>query len=366
MKNINTKVVKSILATCAVLISFFSCKKEYEQQKLPFATIESFELQGYFDSSIKALIVDEEIKIFWAEGSELPKTITPKIKISEKSTISPASGETVPFNEETVYTVTAEDGTIKTYKLKPLINIPIPRLTSIPASKPWAPAKKADGSLNSIGTIKITGEYLLSNGESKAKVYMQRVADGREFDLEIDDSKTSMTSLTVLLPEYTAEQDTGLHRLYVEIAGHKSNAEEIQLKLPTIGQYTGLSVQDITPEKFREGDRMTVSFQLENSDDPIVSKVISQYKISQLNINMGAEVGITSKRVSITEFTIEKSKQDPSIQHISFEFPKGELTDNFINGSISYIQVQFSDHQNGFGASMTNFVDANRYIFLKK
>jgi hypothetical protein len=79
-------------------------------------------------ADILAFVVDGELTTAWidAESAQVTSTvketvditkISPEITISEGATINPASGEDVDFTNQVTYTVTAQDGTVKEWKV---------------------------------------------------------------------------------------------------------------------------------------------------------------------------------------------------------------------------------------------------------
>jgi len=117
------------LILCLLLLAFSACKKEYPS--LPYSEIVNFTIKDNTGASIKAAIENNEITLYWPPAQEVPENISPVITVSDKATIQPASGTTVKFNENTVFTVTAEDGKTTTYKLKPVINSTKPYISSV-------------------------------------------------------------------------------------------------------------------------------------------------------------------------------------------------------------------------------------------
>ena len=116
------------LCGLAVLTLFLYTACEDDEGPYPFNSIEVFSIMDTEGNTIEAVIRDQMITIQWPPFQEIPETITPDIIVSERATISPASGETVAFGNETVYTVTAEDGSTQTYTLDRVINAPRPTL----------------------------------------------------------------------------------------------------------------------------------------------------------------------------------------------------------------------------------------------
>ena len=225
--NSSSRLLKNgLLFLFAGFLFLGACSKtEYEYEKEPYKEIESFVLPGYSGDSIHAVIHNGEIIVYWAAEATLPSTINPSIAVSPNAIISPASGTEVAFNEETVYTVTAADGSTQTYRLKPVINQAIPKISKItPTSLAWISNTK----------VTVSGEYFLAGDTSNVHVYAQRLRDGFEFDLDIDRTQLSMTNITASLPKYTTQLDTGLHKIWVKIGDRVSDAQEVNIRIPAI------------------------------------------------------------------------------------------------------------------------------------
>ncbi|MBB5636857.1 hypothetical protein HDE68_002770 [Pedobacter cryoconitis] len=110
--------IAQIVCSLAILLSIFSsCKKE--ENKIYKTEILSFQTIDASGEPIKgAITANNEIYFYWPPEQKMPDSIAPVIKISEGSTVKPASGTKVPFNEQTSFSVTGHDGSVKVYKLK--------------------------------------------------------------------------------------------------------------------------------------------------------------------------------------------------------------------------------------------------------
>jgi len=126
MKNYIFKINLSIIVCLFIAVS---CKKEYPP--LPYAEMVNFNIKGNNGEVIKGAIENNEITLYWPPEQAVPENITPVITVAEKATVHPASGSTVPFTENTTFTVTAEDGTVLKYRLRPVINSTKPYITNI-------------------------------------------------------------------------------------------------------------------------------------------------------------------------------------------------------------------------------------------
>ncbi|MFY0254413.1 hypothetical protein ACDQ55_10715 [Chitinophaga sp. 30R24] len=224
-----SKVVLA-LGACTFFLLQSCTKTAQEYEKRPYNNIETFVLMGYAGDSINATINNGNIIVYWAAEANMPATIKPNIVVSPHATISPASGAEVAFNTETVYTVTAEDGSKQTYRLKPVINRAVPKISMIsPNSLHWISSTQ----------ITVTGEYFLSGDTAAVHVYAQRLSDGFEFDLPIDYTKLTMTNITANLPDYTDILDTGVHKIRVKIGDRVSDEKMVNIRMPDIS-FSGL------------------------------------------------------------------------------------------------------------------------------
>lgn len=119
MKFIYSKLrVTPIVFSLWILLTIFSsCKKE--DSKIYTTAILSFVTKDATGEAIKgAITASNEIYFYWPPEQKLPDSIAPIIKLSEGSTVIPASGTKVLFNEKTSFSVTGHDGSVETYKLK--------------------------------------------------------------------------------------------------------------------------------------------------------------------------------------------------------------------------------------------------------
>ena len=277
----NMKII-TILISGLLLLLHVSCdKKEFEYGKEPYNVIESFKIKGYGTiDSIQAVIAGDSILIYWDVAVEQPATITPTIVIPATATLTPASGEAVAFSEETEYTVTAEDGTIRTYRLKPKINQPIPVITKVPTAFEWNPAKTQ--------TIRIAGEYFLEGGDTSAiKVYAQRIRDGFEFGLPLIKQQVTQTNISATIPAFTAEQDSGRHNIFVKIGQVVSPPTEVWLTQPN---YSHLMFGKVSLEEDGQpvspGDILTVNYSLSDNYGGIIARYYTDQNLKSVTLRL--------------------------------------------------------------------------------
>jgi hypothetical protein len=261
------------IAVCAALF-VISCKKDKEYTKYPYNNIERFALKGYANDTIKGVIIKDTVFVYWDASAKLPESITPSIIVSERATISPASGTAVSPASSPVYTVTAEDGTTRKYQLKFVLGQAPPIVTSI---------ANADF-LQWSGTtlMRITGQYFLTGGDTSAiRLYAQRVKDGFEFDMTLRRDLINSVTLSAGLPVYTAAMDTGRHNFKLVVGKQTINAGSGWIGAPLIlGTYLSLENR---PAKYYPGDVVTIKV-----DDGLNGAVYNWYrgKVSRIVLNL--------------------------------------------------------------------------------
>ena len=131
----------------AITVIAASCRKEYTD--FPYNNIESFTVKDASGKDLQGAIINDQIIVYWPPYQEVPQTIIPEISLAERATIEPASGSQVPFKDGTTFTVRAQDGSIRRYKLMPVINQP-------PAKVSFSFWPEIVG-----GSLSASGEYLI-------------------------------------------------------------------------------------------------------------------------------------------------------------------------------------------------------------
>lgn len=211
MKQYITSLILSVCTLSVVFIS--SCTKtEYEQTKLPYNEITKFAIKSFTEGdSIQAVISDNELIIYWDKAVAIPTQITPDIAVSEGASISPASGQSVKVTDDLSFTVTADDASTKTYKLRFVLQTPTPIVLAT-NNATWL--QWHEGS----AMVSINGQYFLAGGDPSAiRVFARRASDGFEFDLIVPPSSIKSTSIGAKLPPYTTAMDTGRHDIKLNI-----------------------------------------------------------------------------------------------------------------------------------------------------
>lgn len=126
--------IQSLIGLVFALLVFASCSKENTPKVTPTPTpsatkssakdITKFSfaalspaLAGTIDGTAKT------IKATASSGTDATKSV-PTITVSDKATVSPASGVAQDFSKEVSYTATGEDGTVQVWKVGVTIEVP--------------------------------------------------------------------------------------------------------------------------------------------------------------------------------------------------------------------------------------------------
>lgn len=158
INDISNKMQKPEIFIFSAALFLFSCKKE--QAALPYNDIERFTVEAPDGSSLKGSITNNEIIVYWPPLVNKPDSIIPQITISDGAQIRPASGTTIPFKDGVSFTVTAANGTARTYTLRAGSNQPVPVF------------EVASADYLRIGkNIDVVGEYFLRD-TVKTKLYL--------------------------------------------------------------------------------------------------------------------------------------------------------------------------------------------------
>jgi hypothetical protein len=341
--------IASLIAAAACIFFFQACRKtEYENIKRPYAEIERFAIAGYNGiDSIPAVIADDTIFIYWNPDADHPENIRPHIVVSTGATITPASGEQVSFSGQTVYTVTAEDGSVKKYTLKPVFNIPVPTLFNVTAARTWSATTP----------IVINGEYFLSTGDVKdIRVYAQRLRDGFEFDLPLDTPNITATRINAYLPKFTAEFDTGAHRIYVKVGEFASNVAPIWISQPPLTEIISAVIPDRIGN-LKLNEELTLQFVPKEEWEVAFDKYYGPEKLSTFSLGLqpiilggsanGTSFTIPEEYLTASERGKVKIKLDPTFfaAHISKRIFGGTIRHtgvSSINGTGGFSNYQFT------------------------
>lgn len=277
-----------ILFLLGILIQ--SCSKtNYDYLLRPYNEIKQFYIVTSAGDTTKCLIQGDSITVFWNPDMTMPEKINPHIVIDEKATISPASGEAVAFTKNTTYTVTAENGDVKTYRLNPVIKKPLPSISSVLGGITWL----------STTQLNIYGENFLADADAtNIGVYLQRVSDGFEFPLEVIKERTTNYSLIAKVPPFTDEQGIGLHKLYMKIGDKATKAVDIHVYAPD--KYAVNITTSLVQEgkDVHAGDLLTINYTATDNEGGKIAKFYSTNDVGTVVLYFSFD-----ENVEIKEFT---------------------------------------------------------------
>lgn len=293
------KIYNSISLILVILAGFGlqSCEKtEYDYLKRPYNEIQQFVVLGSTGDSTKSVIIADSINIYWNPDVALPANITPKIVVDKNATISPASGVSVPFSKNTVYTVTAENGETKTYRLNPILTLPVPSISSVTTPVTWL----------STPQINIFGEYFLANTQpSEITAYMQRVADGFEFPLQLVTNQITNYSMVANLPDFSAEHDIGLHKLFVKTGNRVAQSVDVVIQAPSISYTNRVSSLVEEGKNVHPGDSLTINYSVTDSYGGKVASYYSTKDVRTVLLYVAFDAMIEVNDLVITDNTIK-------------------------------------------------------------
>lgn len=178
-----------LLLFCFISI-FSACKKEYED--FPYADIVSFTVKDANGESIKAVIDEKNLTIYWPSGQAVPDNIIPTIVVSERANVIPASGQSVAFKETTRFVVTAQNGTTKEYLIKKVINQPLLKINISSGVLVY----NTKNFVNRGSNINVTGDNIIANKE-QTKAFLVNTANNTEKEVAIATITPIALSVTV-------------------------------------------------------------------------------------------------------------------------------------------------------------------------
>lgn len=309
-----------------ILLSYSCSKTEYKVTERPYNEIKKFAIAGYGNQdSIKGVITDNEILVYWNSDNQRPTHVRPHISISQAASISPLSDAEVEFSENTVYTVTAEDGSVRTYTLRPVIQQPIPLLHSLYVGK-----NATDLTWVDTETFHLRGEYFLAAGNQAIKVYAQRLKDGYEFDIPHHIENATPTSLEVSLPEFTTAQDTGWHKVWLKVGELTSGSREVYFVQPTPqNMQTAFTLQQ-HGQALQPRQELTLDYSFtDNYDGAVTRYYVKNFGTIYVNIqglSNGSQAYVEVEDISYTD------------NQVSFKLP--ETIGQYAGGYIHHFQIR--------------------------
>lgn len=228
-------------ALCAFLLS--SCSKEYVD--FPYNEIESFEVKDANGNTLSASIVNNEIILYWPPYQEEPGTLTPTIVVSDRASISPASGTAISIktDEPAQYTVKAQDGTTKTYKLRLQINQPM-------ISARVSLSEDMIYNIASYPTIVIATQHILTD-KTKTSAFLIDESN-KETKLTIETLEAN--GISVVVP---AEPNIGTYRIKIISGIHSVTTEAFKIAPPVFG---AVVVNDMVRRNIKRGEKIILKY----------------------------------------------------------------------------------------------------------
>lgn len=108
-------LLRRILLSLTIAVLFVQCSEDDESSQSPSNEITNFSISS-LNPAVSGTIDEQNgtVSLELPSGTDISALI-PNITVSEKATITPASGESQDFTEPVIYTVTAENGNIAEY-----------------------------------------------------------------------------------------------------------------------------------------------------------------------------------------------------------------------------------------------------------
>lgn len=178
----NTIYKRFSASTCILLLCLLSilgsCKKEYAE--FPYADIVSFTIKDTNGEPVKAVIDEKSLTIYWPSNQAAPDNIVPTITVSDRASVSPASGTSVAFKETTKFVVTAQNGTTKAYVIKKVINQPLLKLNLSSGISVY----NTKNFVTRGGRINVTGDNIIAS-KDQTKAYLVNTSTNAEKEITI-------------------------------------------------------------------------------------------------------------------------------------------------------------------------------------
>ena len=157
----------------------------------------SFELEEFSaDTILEAAIANDSLIIYWPSYRDSPTSISPKIIVPQGASIAPASGESVPFETGTSYTVTAEDKSERTYILKVVFYQPMPWYNSFVENTNINDLKSIPVFDTEETTFRLNGDFFIPD-TTQTKMYITKLDTKKETQLEIKEITINQVTLKI-------------------------------------------------------------------------------------------------------------------------------------------------------------------------
>ena len=310
----------TLYSACLTMALFLAtaCDTEYENAPYPYKELLTFSFIAD-GTSIDAAIAEGQILLYWPHSLALPATITPQLSVSEKAIVTPASGATIPLQDDVTYTVKAEDGSTTTYVVKIIVNQPPLTLDN---------ENPVVVSFGQPADIRGTNILLDASRTSISLI----AADGEETQMEIDTIVDGFgtgfgSNILIQLPEEgTTALDTGWYKIKVTTGVRTASTSDpvlyIRYRYPAFNAITN----SIT---VRRGETFTLT-----------GKYFRQLEDARVLVQDGSEEynTLTKVRYTSTEVTYRVPEDMPVREY--FTILPG-ITDIF-SGNLDYTYQLYS------------------------
>ncbi len=193
-------MVATVLLACWMIAG--ACSKEKVDAPYPYHELKTFKVVAATGDTIQAAVADGSIILYWPFDEPVPATITPLITVSDKATVSPASGTAIAIKDSVSYVVTAQTGAAAAYKLRVIVNQPELQINSGSDMVGQLGANLSIGGITYlIPDVNVTSAYLVS-------------AKGEETKCTIN-GFTELGANDYALEMATPDVDTGSYKLKV-------------------------------------------------------------------------------------------------------------------------------------------------------
>lgn len=244
--------IKYLFFTAAsmVFLGLSSCKKTTNEIDYPFTEIKSFTVPGVNGGELSVAIDQNTLTLYWPGYTNIPDSIAPVIVVAERAKISPASGKKVALKDGLTYTVTAQNGTSVSYKLRVVNNQAPPQIND-----------ESPVSVNQYDQINLSGRvnYLISD-PGKTNAYVVD-GSGQEIRLMIVDLGRTTLNLFVDTYDQTHLPPPGKYKLKV-VTGDKSITSKTDFITINKVDFASPYIFNASsqPIKAKRGTRVTLPF----------------------------------------------------------------------------------------------------------
>lgn len=254
--------------------AFPSCKKEYTDW--PYNNIEKFAVMDQTGQELKALIQDGIILIQWPPFQTIPDSVAPEIVISERATVSPASGVRILFEDGQLYEVTAQDGSKKTYTLKISSNQPEPTYIVSETQVPLG------------GTFGLIGEYFIADTNQTTL----HLVDKNQYEIKL--SSFTLFNTVSIIPTIPLDIDTGRYAIKFKTGIYTFTKDTISVVRPpfkaTVNAASAVSVKR-GGELILDIPELTEKWYTNEVDYGLIASGIESVRV-EVASNLGKNAGI--------------------------------------------------------------------------